>query len=130
MKLSARPSHALHRTAASRRGCNRRALWLLSLSLGVRPNHMRLLRLFLLLFMGFLLLVMAGCPGLYDSKRRAIAHQHYFDAPSETTRTELEQAKRLDRRDVLVFEFVMAGTFAAALYAFIRAGRKVQSYAA
>jgi hypothetical protein len=55
---------------------------------------MRVLRLFLLLSMGFLLLVMAGCPGLYDSKRRAIAVRHHYDAPSETTRIEVEDAKR------------------------------------
>ena len=77
--------------------------------------------------MGFLLLVMAGCPGQYDSKRRAIASGHYYDAPNEATHIELEEAKRLDRRDILVYELVMAGVFVGAAYAFIRAGRKVQT---
>jgi hypothetical protein len=91
---------------------------------------MSVLRFFLLLFMGFLLLVMAGCPGLYDSNRRAIAHRHYYDAPSEATRIELEEAKRLDRRDIVVYELVMAGVFTVAVYAFIRAGRRAQTHAA
>ena len=85
---------------------------------------MRVLRLFLLLFMGFLLLLMASCPGLYDSKRSAIAHRHHYDAPNEVTRIELEEAKRLDRRDILVYQLVMAGVFTVTVYAFIRAGRK------
>jgi hypothetical protein len=79
--------------------------------------------------MGFLLLVMAGCPGLYDSKRRAIAYHHYSGTPNEATRIELEEAKRLDRRDILVYELVMAGVLAVAVYAFIRTGRKVQTHA-
>jgi hypothetical protein len=87
---------------------------------------MRVLRLFLLLFMGFLLLMMAGCPGLHD-KRRATAYAHYSATPNETTRIEFEEAKRLDGRDILVYEVVMAGIFAGAVCAFIRAGRKVQT---
>ncbi|HVK59202.1 MAG TPA: hypothetical protein VM735_10500 [Candidatus Kapabacteria bacterium] len=79
--------------------------------------------------MGFLLLVMVSCPGLYDSKRRAIATRHHFEAPSEATRIELEKAKNLDRRDILVYELVLAGVFAGAAYIFVRAGRKVKTHA-
>ena len=91
---------------------------------------MRVLRLLLFLLMGFLLLAMAGCPGLYDSRRSFIAHAHNYDAPSEATRIELEQAKRLERSDIMVFELVMGGVFALAVYAFMRAGRKAQAHAA
>ena len=91
---------------------------------------MRVLRLFLFLFIGFLLLAMAGCPGLYDTKRSIIAHAHHYDAPSEATRLELERAKRLDRRDIFVVELVMGGVVASAVYAFIRAGRKARTHVA
>jgi len=88
----------------------------------------RLFKLLLLLFMGFLLPFMASCPGLYDSRRSAIAHRHYFESPSQGTQMELEEAKRLNQRDILIYESVMAGMFALAVYAFLRAGRKVRTH--
>ncbi len=90
---------------------------------------MRVFKFFLLLFMGFLLFAMVGCPGFYDSKRRAIAHRHYSDSPTQSTRLELEEAKRLDRRDILICELVMAGIFVGAGYVFVRANRKIQHVA-
>jgi hypothetical protein len=84
---------------------------------------MKVLRIFLLLFMSMVVLMMAGCPAQYDSKRRHTARRHYRDAPSEETRREIEEAKRLDRRDIMVFEFVMLGILGLSVYAFIRAGK-------
>src|ERR1041384_4647494 len=125
------PNQTVLRTEASRfaqRQIQRHRRLAPVADLGVRRlDAMKALRFFLLLLMGFLLLVMAGCPGLYDSKRRAIASRHHYDAHSDATRIELEEAKRLDRRDILVYELVMAGIFAGAVNAFIRAGRKVQT---
>jgi len=100
---------------------------------------MKVLRIFLLLFMAFVLLLMAGCPGLHDSKRSFSSHRHFFDAqrqhetaPSvETQRAldaatrELENAKRLDRRDIMFFEAFMLGILGVAIYAFIRGGKSV-----
>ena len=86
---------------------------------------MKVSRMFLLLFMTLVGLLMAGCPGLYDSKRRSVAQRHYGDTPSEETRREIEDAKRLDRRDIMVFEFVMLGILGFSVYAFIRAGKSV-----
>ena len=86
---------------------------------------MKVLRTFLLLFITVVVLLMAGCPGLYDSKRRFDAQRHYGDAPSEETRREIEEAKRLDRRDIMVFEFVMLGILGFSVYVFIRAGKRV-----
>lgn len=82
------------------------------------------------MFMGLILLMMAGCPGIYDSKRRFAAHRHYADAPSDQTKREIEEAKRLDRRDIIVFEFVMLGVLGLSIYAFTRAGKRVQNNAA
>jgi len=79
--------------------------------------------------MGLLVLMMAGCPGLHDTKRRALAVQHYVDAPSNDTKRELDEAKRLDRRDIIVLEFVMLGIFGSCLFAFIRAGKSVHNNA-
>ena len=74
--------------------------------------------------------MMAGCPGLYDSHRSAVAHRHYYDSPSDETRHELDAARRLDGRDILVYESIIAVVLAAAIYGFIRAGKRVESHVA
>jgi hypothetical protein len=84
-------------------------------------------RALLLLFIVFLLLTMASCPGLWDTKRRAVAHRHYIDSPSQATEKELEDAKRLDRRDIIIFECVMGCIVGLAFYALIRVGRKAET---
>jgi hypothetical protein len=91
---------------------------------------MKVLRIFLLLFMTLILLMMVGCPRLYDSKRRFAAHRHHANAPSEETKREIQEAERLDRQDIMVFEFVMLGVFGLSLYAFTRAGKRVRNNAA
>jgi hypothetical protein len=91
---------------------------------------MRVRRILLLLFMGLLLLIMASCPGLYDTKRAALAARHYLDAPSEETQREIEEAKKLDKRDLVVFELAMLGIFGLSIFAFIRAGKRVYKNAA
>ena len=96
-------------------------------SLGV-IRTMRFIRVILFLFMVFWLLLMVGCPGLYDSHRSFVAHSHYYDAPSEKTKQELDEAHRLDRRDILVYESVMALILGAAIYGFIRVDRKAESH--
>ncbi|MGZ5519216.1 MAG: hypothetical protein ACXWJX_16080 [Limisphaerales bacterium] len=90
---------------------------------------MRPFRVILLLLMGFVLCVMVAGPGLYDSKRRAMAHSHFAKAPSDTTRMELENAKTLDHRDIFLYELVMVSIFTIAVYAFVRSGKKVQPVA-
>ena len=89
---------------------------------------MRFIRAILLLFITFWLLMMVGCPGLYDSRRTFVAHSHFYDVPSEKTKQELNEAHRLDRRDIIVYEIIMAAVLAAAIYGFIRAGRKTGSH--
>ena len=105
---------------------------------------MKVLRILLLLFMGFVVLLMAGCPGLFDSKRSFHAHRQYISAqrqhePAASAETEreigvakqeVEQAKRLDRRDIMVFEVFILGIFCLSLYAFIRVGKSVQKISA
>lgn len=105
---------------------------------------MRVLRTFLLLFMTLVVLLMAGCPGLYDSKRRFSSHRQFYDArrqhetaPTAETqrvldgaRRELDDAKRLDKRDIIVFEIIMLGILGVSIYAFIRAGKSVQRISA
>jgi hypothetical protein len=86
---------------------------------------MRVIRIFLLVFISFWILLMAGCPGMYDSKRTFTAFHHYYDSPSKETQRELDEAHRLDRRDILIYESVMAIVLGGAIYGFIRAGRKV-----
>jgi len=90
---------------------------------------MKAIRIFLLLFISFWLLIMVGCPGMYDSRRTAVAFSHYYDAPSDKTKQELDEAHRLDRRDIFVYESIMAAILAAALYGFTRVGRKNENQA-
>ena len=67
--------------------------------------------------------LMAACPWLYDSTRRAIASRHYFESPNDSTLKELNEARRLDRRDILVLELVGAGVLALSVLGFICAGK-------
>ena len=105
---------------------------------------MKVLRILLLMFMTFVLLLVAGCPGLYDSKRGFSSYRHYYtaqrqheSAPSvetqrevEAARLEVEASKRLDSKDIMVFEIFMLGILGVSVYAFIRAGKSVHKISA
>jgi hypothetical protein len=98
---------------------------------------MKTLRILLLLFMAFVVLMMAEYPGLYDSKRYFSSRQHYYAArrdyeaaPSpetqravEEARREIEEANRLDRRDILIFEGFMLCLLGGSVWVFVRAGK-------
>jgi hypothetical protein len=86
---------------------------------------MNVLRILLLPLMSLIILMMVCFPGLWDSKRYFEAYRHYRDAPSGETKREIEDAKRLHSRDIMVFEFVMLGFFGLSVYAFIRTGKRV-----
>lgn len=104
---------------------------------------MKALRVFLLMFMALVVLLMAGGPGLYDSKRRFSAHRHFYDAQRqhetvpnvetqralEVARRELTDAERSDRRNIMIFEILMLGVLGVSVSAFIRAGKCVTSAA-
>ncbi|CAN5520216.1 hypothetical protein BH09VER1_BH09VER1_51500 [soil metagenome] len=90
---------------------------------------MQTLRILLILFIAFWLLIMAGCPALFDSKRMSDAQRSYHDSPNEQTRRGLAEAGRLDHRDILIFETVLAAILALAIFAFIRAGQKMKKTA-
>ena len=99
---------------------------------------MRIVRVLLLLFMGFVALLMVSCPGLQDTKWRLSAHREYLAAlradeaqPTaetkrrvEDARLKLEEAKRKDRKQMIVLELVMLGILVLAGYGFMRAGRR------
>ena len=89
---------------------------------------MRVSRIILLLFISFWLFLMAGCPGLYDSHRTAVAYRHYFDNKNDETRHQVDAALKLDRRDIIVYEIIMTAILIAAIYGFVRAGRKTESH--
>jgi len=98
---------------------------------------MKAIRILLILFITYILLLMVGCPGLYDSKRRFSSRRHLSDADRqnvfartsdtqkavEAARLEVEEANRLDRRDILIFEAVMLPILGVSVYAFIRVGK-------
>ncbi|MEO7298350.1 MAG: hypothetical protein ABI042_07215 [Verrucomicrobiota bacterium] len=78
-------------------------------------------------FMAFMLLIMVGCPGLYDTQRRSLAYKHHNDSPSETTRMEIVQAKKEDRRDIVKFEIISAAVFTTAFFLRRRLERNIDS---
>jgi hypothetical protein len=68
---------------------------------------MTALRVFLILVSAGILFLMAACPPLYDSHRSFVAHRNYYANSNQTTLRELNAAKKLDRRDIRVFETIM-----------------------
>lgn len=105
---------------------------------------MKALRILLLMFMTFILLLMAGCPAHYDSKRSFSSRRHYYEAqrqheiaPSvetqrvvEAARLEIAEANRLDGREIMVIEIFMSGILGISVYAFIHAGKRVHKISA
>jgi hypothetical protein len=102
-------------------------------------NTMKVLRIFLLLFIGLVVLIQVRIPGLHDTQRRFLAvrhlkeaHQKFESAPGTETQRELEaatleleEARRLDRRDLIVIELFLLGLLGTSAYAFIRAGKHI-----
>jgi hypothetical protein len=98
---------------------------------------MKFVRALLLLFMGFVVLLMLSCPGLQDSKWRLSASKAYFEAARadeagstvetrrrvDVAKLKLEEAKRLDRKQMFIFELVMIGILVMAGFGFVRAGQ-------
>jgi hypothetical protein len=77
----------------------------------------------LILAISCLIVMMIGFPGCYDSKRRADAHRQYRDAPTEQTRTVLQDAKASDRRHILVFEVALGCVLAVLWWALVRTNK-------
>ena len=86
---------------------------------------MKFLRISLLLFMSFILFLMVACPAFHHTNRLKLAVRHYNDAPSPGTQREIEEANRLDNKDMFFLELVMAGVFGLSIYAFTRSRRIV-----
>jgi len=85
--------------------------------------NMRAYRLLLLPWMVLVVVAMVFAPGSYDTRRRATATRDYLVAPSEETRQALSEAKRQERRNILIFECVMLGVLGLSGYAFVRSRR-------
>jgi hypothetical protein len=99
---------------------------------------MRIVRLLLLLFMGFVVLLMVSCPAIQHTTWTRSAFREFFTAQRadeagsteetkrnlEAARLKLEEAKRMDRKQILVIELVMLGILVAAGFGFMRAGRR------
>ena len=87
---------------------------------------MRIRRIVILLFMGLVAFVMVTWPALTSghSKRTRTAYRNFFESRTEETRLALEEAKRLDRKDMLRFELTCTLVLATAARFFIRAKPK------
>jgi hypothetical protein len=100
---------------------------------------MRIVRVLLLLFIGFVVLLMVCLPTASHTKRTRQAFREYFEAQRadeagstaetkrlvEAARLKVEEAKRLDRKRMLVLELGMLGVLGIAMYGFVRAGRRI-----
>jgi hypothetical protein len=99
---------------------------------------MRIVRALLLLFMAFVVFLIVMYPATRHTKRMRLAFREYFHARDadkagstaetkrdfEEARLKLAEVKRLERRENIVFEVVMLGVLGAAMYVFVRAGRR------
>jgi hypothetical protein len=99
---------------------------------------MRIVRVLLLLFIGFVVLLMVCLPTASHTKRTRQAFREYFEAQRadeagstaetkrlvEVARLKVEEAKRLDRKQILVIELVMLGILVGVGFGFMRAGRR------
>ena len=74
----------------------------------------------LLILMSITILTMLDFPGCYDSRRRSVAHGHYYDSPSDATRKELQDAKLADWKDIAIYEMVLAGFLALNVFVYLR----------
>lgn len=63
-------------------------------------------------------------PGLHDTRRMALAVQRYHEAPSDATRAELEDAKRLDRGEILIWEAALGVVLIWPVVALVRLAEK------
>lgn len=82
------------------------------------------MRIALVLLIGLVIGCMVSCPGLYDSKRMALAVKHHHEAPSDATKREIQLARAADNRGIAGFEFLFATVIVVCGYAFIRLGRQ------
>jgi predicted alternative tryptophan synthase beta-subunit len=98
---------------------------------------MKVLRTLLLLWMGLVVWVMVSYPPLYDSEVRRTAMRQSFEArrahesaPNpetlravEEAKRQVAEAKRLDKKNIMVFELVMFGVLGVSVFAFFLLGR-------
>ena len=70
--------------------------------------------------MSITILTMLGFPGCYDSRRRMVAHGHYYDSPSDATRKELRDAKLADWKDIAIYETVLGAFLALNVLVYLR----------
>ena len=86
---------------------------------------MQFCRVILILWITLVLLVMAGCPAMYHSKRTRDAHFEHLVSPGPEAEQGIKDAKQLDRKDVMRCEVALFGLLAASVYTFVRAGKRL-----
>jgi hypothetical protein len=99
----------------------------------------RIVRVLLLLLIGFVVLLMVACPAMQHTTWTRSALRQSFEAQRadetgptaetkrlvEAARLKVEEAKRMDLKQMFFIELVMLGILFAAGYVFVRAGRQV-----
>ena len=83
----------------------------------------------LLILMSITILTMLGLPGCYDSRRRMVAHGHYYDSPSDATRKEFRDAKLADWKDIAIYEAVLAAFLGLTLFVYLRLEKATENNA-
>ena len=99
----------------------------------------KVMRVLLLLFMGSIVLMMVSCPAMQHTPWTRSALKEFFAARRadeagsteetkrnlDAARLKLDEAKRKDRKQLLVIESLLLGVLGLAGYAFVRAGRRI-----
>ena|SRR5947209_6364656 len=81
-------------------------------------------KMILIVFISGWAFMMLSFSGLYDNHRTALAWHRYNDAPSETTRREIRDAKSLDRREILLWEVALGTVLIWPVIAVFRLSKK------
>lgn len=84
-------------------------------------------RWILLLSIGLIVFLMVGIPGFHHTAGMRDAVRNHAASPSEETKKQLEEVKRVQREEVRKFEWVMAGLLVLCTWGFVRAGKKAGS---
>ncbi len=80
----------------------------------------------LVVIMSVTILTMLGFPGCYDSRRRMVAHSHYYESPGDATRKEVQDAKRADWRDIAIYEALLAGFLGLTVFVYLRVEKRAE----
>jgi hypothetical protein len=71
----------------------------------------------------FLVFLMISLPAFLDSRQMATAVHHYYDSPNAATRTEIDDARVADRKQIIEIELVHGAFLTLPAILFYKSGK-------